>query len=139
MTMNRYIVMTASAHVPASWKWYGTYRRVAVVETDLPAPSVPAMISERARGVVRIVDTWERLNVGKTERDAYSKALFEAGKLAAKLTAELAAADVERRMRRRVKDHARRMLARLSNKEIDNDRTGPEEDNGALPQGGSPA
>lgn len=83
--MSRYIVMTASAKVPSSWKWKSERRRVAVVETDLPAPLMPAMISDRARGVVRIVETWERCHVGKTERSEFSRAYAEAEKLAEKL------------------------------------------------------
>lgn len=67
-------VMTAAAAMPRSC--WGTYRRVAVVE-HLPGV-VPAMISERARGVVRVVETWEKCNVGKTERSAYAVALREA-------------------------------------------------------------
>jgi hypothetical protein len=81
--MTRFVVMTRSAHMPnACW---GVYRRVAVVETDLPEPLEPTMISARAKHVIRIVETWERLNVGKTERCAYRKALAEAEALAEKL------------------------------------------------------
>lgn len=84
--MSRFIVMSRSAHMPANC--WGEYRRVAVVETDLPAPFEPTMISPRASRVIRIVDTWERLNVGTTERCAYRKALAEAEALAAKLNEE---------------------------------------------------
>ena len=45
------------------------------------------MISRRARGVVRVVATWERCNVGKTDRCAFSKARAEARALAAQLNA----------------------------------------------------
>jgi len=48
--------------MPSSWK--GVYRDVAVVETDGGA-DVPAMISERARGVVRIVRHWSRCHAGR--------------------------------------------------------------------------
>lgn len=81
--MTRYIVMTACAKMPSSCK--GTYRRVAVVETDLPGDEIPKMISDRARGVVRIVETWEARNVGKTRRGAYQKALAAAYGLAVSL------------------------------------------------------
>jgi len=85
----RYVVMDASAHMPRSC--WGRYRRVAVVEVDpdaLPEGALaPAMISERARGCVRVVETWERLNVGKTGRCAYARALAEAEALAAELNA----------------------------------------------------
>ena len=65
----RYIVQTAAARMPASC--WGRYRRAAVLEIDLSAlPSgrtAPAMISTRARGVSRVVQTWERLHVGTTD------------------------------------------------------------------------
>ena len=76
-----YIVRTAAAKMPGSWK--GTYRRVAVLEVE--DGLVPTMISTRAKGVRRIVRTWERLFVGKTERCEYRIALAEAEALAAKL------------------------------------------------------
>ena len=59
-TMDRFIVMTASARMPSSYR--GAYRRVAVVETS--GVTEPKMISERARGCVRVVETWERCSVG---------------------------------------------------------------------------
>jgi hypothetical protein len=43
------------------------------------------MISERARGVVAVVRTWERRSVGRTARCAYQVAMGEAVELAAKL------------------------------------------------------
>ncbi len=83
--MPRFIVMTAAACMPA--KCWGTYRRVAVVELDssLPDGERPRMISARARGVARVVETWERRNVGTTDRCAYARALAEAEALAAEL------------------------------------------------------
>jgi len=69
-----YIIMTASAHMPNSC--WGIYRRVALVEVEKGVE--PKMISERARGVVRIVRTWENLNVGTTDKCAYRRALAEA-------------------------------------------------------------
>ena len=88
--MTRFIVMSRSAHMPPGC--WGEYRRVAVVETTLPAPFEPRMISERSTGVVRIVDTWEKLNVGTSDRCAYAKALAEAEALADKLNNERQAA-----------------------------------------------
>jgi hypothetical protein len=76
--MRGYIVMTASAQRPSSSK--GHYRKVAlceVKEVDYP----PAMISERARGMVRIVQVWDRLHVGKTDKCEYQRALREAEKM----------------------------------------------------------
>ena len=78
-----YIVMTASAKMPSSCK--GQYRRVAVVEAEPGV--VPAMISERAKGLVRIVQTWEACSVGKTERSAFARAKAEADAMAARLNA----------------------------------------------------
>lgn len=70
-----YIVADAAAQMPQSC--WGVYRRVAILEVDQGLESV-AMISFRARGVVRVVRTWERLHVGSTERCAYRLALREA-------------------------------------------------------------
>lgn len=81
--MPRFIVMTASAKMPMSVKH--PYRRVAVVETDLPPPQAPKMISTRARGLIRIVATWEDCHVGQTDKGAFQKAVVEAQALAAKL------------------------------------------------------
>jgi hypothetical protein len=82
--MTRYIVMTAAAKMPSTVR--SPYRRVAVLEVDLPkGVAYPKMISDRAAGVVRVVRTWERLNVGLTARSAYAKALIEAEALAARL------------------------------------------------------
>lgn len=76
----RFVVVSAAAAMPSSC--WGRYRRVAVVEVDparLPdGAATPRMISERARGVVRIVRTWERLNVGATDRCAFGRAMAEA-------------------------------------------------------------
>jgi len=79
-----FIIQTAAAAIRTCW---GVYRRVAVLEVEVDAEGEPvgvAMISERARGVVRIVETWEACNVGKVHRRggagrcAYSRALVEA-------------------------------------------------------------
>lgn len=77
-----YIIQTAAACMPA--RCWGRYRRVAVLEVTGGVTRV-AMISSRARGVVRVVSTWERLSVGKTTRCAYQRALLEARELVAEL------------------------------------------------------
>lgn len=77
-----FIVMTASTAMPASVK--SKYRRVAVCEVK-DAARPPAMISERAIGMVRIVASRERLHVGTTERGAYQVALRWANLYAAAL------------------------------------------------------
>lgn len=78
-----YIVMTAAAYMPSSC--WGRYGRVAVLEVE--AGTKPRMISERARGVIRVVATWERQHVGKTERCAFMRSKAEAEALAAKMNA----------------------------------------------------
>lgn len=83
-----YIVQTAAAAMPSSC--WGTYRRVAVLEVE-DGVDRAAMISARARGVIRVVATWERCNVGRTSRCAYERALSEAREMAAELTAAVAA------------------------------------------------
>lgn len=79
-----FIVKTASAHMPASCK--GNYRRVAVIELE-PGFADCSRIDSRDKAVKKIVSTWEGLNVGKTERSAYSKGLAEAKQMAAELNA----------------------------------------------------
>ena len=86
--MTHYIVQTAAAKMPTSC--WGTSRRVAVLEVEDGVESV-AMISERAKGVVRVVETWERLNVGTTDRCAYEMALAEAYAMITELEARAAA------------------------------------------------
>lgn len=81
--MSQFIVQTACAHMPSSC--WGAYRRVAVMEVEPGAQ--PKMISNRARGVVRVVRTWEKLNVGRTERCAYRRAVREAQELCERLAA----------------------------------------------------
>ena len=80
-TTARFIVITASA--PKVGK-FGNYRRVAVVETD--GTTTPKMISERAKGVVKIVKLWDRVNYGGP-KSAYAVALAEAEAMAAELNA----------------------------------------------------
>lgn len=92
MSNTHFIVQTAAANMPTSC--WGTYRRVAVLEVDRPLKEV-SMISERAKGCVRVVETWERLNVGTTDRCAYAKALAAAEALAAELNAPLLSGEVE--------------------------------------------
>ena len=76
-----YVVRVSSANMPGSC--WGKYAHVAVMEV---APgTMPTMISERAKGVVRIVRAWRSRNVGTTERCAFRRALAEANELAAKL------------------------------------------------------
>ena len=89
-----HVVMDSAACMPGSC--WGVYRRVAVVEVkrdEEGQPVKPRMISKRARGLVRIVETWEGLNVGKVHRRggkgrcAYTRAMAEAHALVEKLNA----------------------------------------------------
>lgn len=48
----------------------------------------PKMISDRARGVVRIVKTWEKRFLGTSNRCAAAKAYMSAQELAEKLNME---------------------------------------------------
>ncbi len=88
MSATKFIVKSSTARMPQSC--WGTYRRVAVLEVAVDAPE-PRMISERARGVIAIVRTWERRSVGSTARCAYQVAMREAAELAAALNEEAVA------------------------------------------------
>jgi hypothetical protein len=81
---NRYMILTATTSMPLDC--WGRYRRLAVVEVEAGFSGAPSMISPRARGVVRVVKTWEKLHYGKTERSAYGRAHAEAEALIATLT-----------------------------------------------------
>ncbi len=82
MSATKFVVKSSTARMPQSC--WGTYRRVAVLEVAVDAPE-PRMISERARGVIAVVRTWERRSVGSTARCAYQVAMREAAELAAAL------------------------------------------------------
>lgn len=80
--MKKFIVQTACAQMPGNC--WGQYRRIGVLEVEEGVERV-AMISERARGVLQVVRTWEACHVGKTARSAYHRALAEAEELALQL------------------------------------------------------
>ena len=81
--MGQYKVVTKSTS-PSSTCW-GIYRRVGLVELEEGFTGEPTMISDRARGVKRVVETWENRNVGKTDKCAYRRAVAAAQELADKL------------------------------------------------------
>ena len=81
----RFIVMTAAANMGSKCK--GVYKRVAVVELEEGTTERPKMISDRAKGIKRIVSLADKLNVGKTEKCAFAVALRDAEQMAAKLNA----------------------------------------------------
>lgn len=91
MAKSRFVVQTASANMPNSC--WGQYIRVAVLEIDPRTcpDDGPKMISARARGVVRVVETWEKCNVGRTDRCAANKAIKAAEEMAAELNRKVAA------------------------------------------------
>jgi len=82
--MTHYITQTATAHMPNSC--WGRYGKVAVIEVE-PGVKDVAMISDRARGAIRVVEGWDRRNIGTTDRCAFAIALAEAETLAASLNA----------------------------------------------------
>lgn len=76
-----FVVISSSAKMPSSC--WGRYRHVAVLEVRKGwLTSLPREISDRGLGVLRVVRTWDRVHVGKTERDAYTAAYREARTLA---------------------------------------------------------
>ena len=81
MIKERFIVMTAAACMPSSC--WGRYGRVGIVE--LSSEKRPKMISERARGIARIVGTFERQNMGTTERCAFAQSVAAANEWAYQL------------------------------------------------------
>ena len=103
-----FIIMTASTK-SSRVGWSKAYRRVAVVEIDdtyfavqrmraallsgRKGPTQPSKIDPRARGLIRIVETWEHLNVGLTAASAYRRALVAAEALCARLNREAAHRD----------------------------------------------
>lgn len=83
--MPAYIVMTASARMPASCM--GRYRRVALCRVADPQ-NPPRMISRRARGMLEIIQTWERCNAGTHGGNTtFDRARREAAERAAQLNA----------------------------------------------------
>ena len=82
-----FIVMTAKAQMPGSCR--GDYGKVAVCEVLIGIR--PKMISERAKGMVRIVSLADRLHAGQGgPRTAYSIALADAERLCRGLNLEAA-------------------------------------------------
>jgi hypothetical protein len=82
-----YHVVVSAAQMPNTCK--GVYKRIAVLRVDRherPVDWTPQTI--RACRGVEIVETWERLNVGLTERCAFKRALVEANELQGRLSLE---------------------------------------------------
>ena len=72
-----FIVMHKSAKMPSSCK--GIYRRIGVVEISDDFNGEPSMISSRAKGIRRIIRTWEKLHAGTMGGNtAFDRAMREA-------------------------------------------------------------
>ena len=80
---SQYMILIRSAKMPSSC--WGKYGKVAVVEIEEGFDKEPKMISERARGVKRIVELWDRVHIGKGVRDEMSQVLKEAKELKGEL------------------------------------------------------
>jgi|TARA_Y100000034_G_C6699139_1_gene308240 hypothetical protein len=80
--MTHYITQTATAHMPNSC--WGRYGKVGVLEVEDGIDRV-SMISDRARGAIRVVEVWDRQFWGKSNRCAFAIACREAEALAASL------------------------------------------------------
>lgn len=84
---NRYIVMTSCPALSGKAREFGaSYRRIALVEVAGDFEGRPAMISTRAKGVVRILQD-EVHSVGKTEKSYGFRRLRELEQEAKKLNA----------------------------------------------------
>jgi len=77
--MKRYKILTATTKMPANC--WGKYGKIAVAEVDPDHIGPIKMISDRARGVVRIVQVWDKLHMGSTSRSAFGRAMVEAESL----------------------------------------------------------
>ena len=90
-----YIVVEKSAKMPTScWGRYVRLGLLVVDPAEIPEGG-PRMISDRARGVVRVVTTRERCHVGRTDRCAAARARAELEDLAGRLNAgEITEADI---------------------------------------------
>ena len=64
-------VISSADSIPGNW---GSYRRIGLVELD-GSGITPCMISARAKGCKRVIQTWDRLNDGKTESCRFQKTL----------------------------------------------------------------
>ena len=80
--MRKFIIMTSSAHMPHNC--YGRYGNVAVVEVAVMG-KMPKAIDERHKSIASIPFYRGKLNMGKTEKCAFRRALATATRLAAEL------------------------------------------------------
>ena len=80
-----FIVKVSFAKMPATC--WGRYQHIAVMEVE--KGTQPKMISEKAKGVIRIVKVWRNQFLGKTSNCAARLVLKEANALAIKLNKEI--------------------------------------------------
>lgn len=85
--MSKFILVEKSARRPSNA--YGAYVRMAVLEIEEGFEGEPTMISERAKGVVRIVEEWGPCYVGLTERSQANRARAAANELLRRLNCPL--------------------------------------------------
>jgi len=84
--MAMHVVMTSSAKMPSSVR--AAYVNVAVVQLNQEYTANnwrPKMISERARGVLRVIRLGHYPAAGKTDRSGYQQAMKRANELALQL------------------------------------------------------
>lgn len=85
---SRSVYLVMSAYMPnGNGSRYGHHGRVAIVECDASAPP-PKRISKRSRGLKRIVSIEEPLNIGKTDRCAFRRAIVAATAECARLNGD---------------------------------------------------
>lgn len=85
--MSHFIIKTSRDRVPGLRYGIADYYRIGVLEME-EGTTVAKMISPRARGVVRVVETWDALYRGKTDRCAYARAMKEAQSLCDRLNGQ---------------------------------------------------
>lgn len=85
MSKPRYKIMVRRAKMPGSCYGPQNYHKIGVVELGPEWDGTAREISDRTKGVVRVVETWDRLYKGKTEKCAFGRALAEAEALIAQL------------------------------------------------------
>ena len=84
--MSKFLIRESAAAMPTSVQ--SPYVHIAVLEVEDDVES-PPIISERARGVIRIVQVWRKLpRRGTTLKSAYGRARAEAEALITQLQRE---------------------------------------------------
>jgi len=82
--MASYIVKESSS---TGFAQYKNYVRIAILKVEHGVKHV-SMISERAKGVIEIIQVWEKVHKGHTTSSKYFHIMREAHELAEKLTKE---------------------------------------------------